>query len=234
MHHALTLLLSDARFPSGGHAHSGGVEEACRSGMIESLDDLEDYLRGRLHTSGTLAIYTAAAICSATNRDVTFETLWPRVDVELDARMVSPAARLASRQQGGQLFRTAVQVFGGPVLSSLAGHADTSGRDPHHPVALGAVAAAAEVSNVDAAAAAGYAAISGPASAAVRLLGLDPSKTAGVIATLAREIDPLAAEAARAVDRPGWRLAKLPSYSAPVGDLLAEEHMERKERLFAS
>jgi urease accessory protein len=202
--------------------------------MICDVDGLEDFLGGRLRTSGRLAVYAAAAVCAEADSGVASATLWRQVDVELDARMPSPAARTVSRQQGGQLLRTATQVFNGRPLSSLATHAETSGRDPHHPVVLGAAAAAAELSVEQAGAAAGYAAVCGPASAALRLLGLDPIKTAKVVATLANEIDSIAAEAARAVEHPGWRLCKLPAYSAPVGDLLAEEHPQRKERLFAS
>jgi urease accessory protein len=104
-------------------------------------------------------------------------------------------------------------------------------RDPHHPVVLGTVSAAAGLTPQQAGAAACYNAVSGPAAAALRLLGLDPAQTAKVVAVLAAEMDEIAASAARAAKRP---LAQLPSWSAPAADYLAEAHYKRKDRLFAS
>jgi len=108
---ALALLLSDARFPSGSHAHSGGVEEACDRAWIHDGASLDRYLRGRLDTTGTVAAHLAAAVCARLESGSDPAWLWPAADAEADARMASPAARAVSRQQGGQLLRTAVQVL---------------------------------------------------------------------------------------------------------------------------
>jgi urease accessory protein len=94
--HSLALLLADARFPAGGHAHSGGAEEACRRGLIGNVDGLEDHLRGRLQTSGAVAAHTAAAVCAEAGRGRALATLWRTLDAELDARILSPAARSVS------------------------------------------------------------------------------------------------------------------------------------------
>jgi urease accessory protein len=227
----LALLLSDARFPSGGHAHSGGVEQACDRGCISDVAGLEDYLRGRLGTSGAVAAHAAAAVCARAGDEAASGWLWREVDRELDARMLSPSLRAASRQQGGQLLRTARRVFDAAPLPSLTADSQRRDQDPHHAVAVGAVAVAAGLSPLDAAAAACYAAVSSPASAALRLLGLDPAQTSRVVADLAQEMDQIAAAAGEAAGRP---FARLPSFSAPLTDLLAEEHFSRKDRLFAS
>ena len=55
------LLLSDSRFPAGGHAHSGGVEPAVTAGTVSDLASLETFLRGRLRTAGLVAAGLAAA-----------------------------------------------------------------------------------------------------------------------------------------------------------------------------
>src|SRR5580693_6646912 len=60
---ALTLLLSDSRLPSGAHVHSGGVEQAVDDGVIRDVTTLEDYLDGRLLTSGRLFAHVAARAC---------------------------------------------------------------------------------------------------------------------------------------------------------------------------
>src|SRR5205085_11157472 len=94
------LLLADGRFPSGGHARSGGVEEAVTSGRVTDLDSLRAFAAGRLATAGRVAAGLAALTCRGT---------WPVdvLDAEADARMASPALRAASRRQGRQLLRSA-------------------------------------------------------------------------------------------------------------------------------
>jgi urease accessory protein len=96
---------------------------------------------------------------------------------------------------------------------------------------LGAATAAAGGSLREAAEIAAYQAVSGPASAAVRLLALDPMRVAAVLAGLTTEIDAIAARAARHADGP---LAGLPCASAPALDLLAEAHVRTEVRLFES
>ena len=97
---------------------------------------------------------------------------------------------------------------------------------PHHPVILGALVGVPS----DAALSAAYLSVSGPASASVRLLGLDPLRVNAIVASLAAEI---AAVADVVVCAP----ADLPAPGSPGLDVLAEEHdrHHREEvRLFAS
>ncbi|NUP83419.1 MAG: urease accessory protein UreF, partial [Nonomuraea sp.] len=62
------LLLTDSRLPAGGHAHSGGTEQAIASGAVHDLPTLASFLRGRLHTTGALtATLTATAHTQATH-----------------------------------------------------------------------------------------------------------------------------------------------------------------------
>ena len=46
------LFLADGRLPTGGHAHSAGVESAVADGRVVDVGTLGSYLRGRLHTRG--------------------------------------------------------------------------------------------------------------------------------------------------------------------------------------
>ena len=62
---ASLLLLADGRFPSGGHAHSNGVEAACATGAIDDVASLGAYVEGRLATAGRVdASFAAAAAAS--------------------------------------------------------------------------------------------------------------------------------------------------------------------------
>ncbi|OAA26201.1 urease accessory protein [Frankia sp. EI5c] len=229
---AALLLLSDSRLPAGGHAHSGGVEAAVLGGHITGLTDLADFLRGRLATSGLLAAAFAAAVCRAvrlaerTRTDTPLAEILAAFDEEVDARTPSPAQRAASRAQGRALLRVARAAW--PVHSPPS--------PPHHCVALGLAAAAAGLEPHDAALAAAHVAVNGPATAAVRLLGLDPLAVTGVLARLAPAVDDTAAEAdAAAADAAALGVAAgLPAGSAPHLDLLAERHRTAEVRMFTS
>jgi urease accessory protein UreF len=59
---AAQLILADGRLPSGGYAHSAGLEQAIRQGWVTDIDGLRDFLRGRLHTTGLMnAAFAVAA-----------------------------------------------------------------------------------------------------------------------------------------------------------------------------
>jgi urease accessory protein len=210
-------MLADARFPAGGHAHSGGLEGAVTAGTVTDVASLELFLAGRLATTGVLAAGLAAAACaSAAGFAGEDEQVWERLDAEADARTPSPAQRDASRRQGRTLLRAARAAWPSPALDAL-------GRSPHHAIVLGAAAAAAGCSPADAAQVAAYLTVTGPASAAVRLLALDPIEVSAAIARLSGAIE---AAVARADD--------LPCPSAPALDLYAEAHARAEVRLFAS
>lgn len=209
------LLLTDGRFPAGGHAHSGGIEAAVMAGRVTGVDTLAVFLVGRLTTAGRVAAALAAAAATDTH-DLS------DLDAEAAARIPSPALRHASRVQGRQLLRTARAVLAYERLPD----------ELHHPVAMGMVSAATPgLGPVDAARWAAYDAISGPAGAAVRLLGLDPFRAWGLVAALLPEAEAIATEAAAGAF---GSLDHLPSCSAPLLDIGAEQHAASEVRLFAS
>jgi urease accessory protein len=79
-----------------------------------------------------------------------------------------------------------------------------------------------------------YLAVSGPASAAVRLLGLDPFAVNAVVARLGDEVRRVSEHAAGVA---GLDPAELPAPGSPALDLFAEAHARHHEeevRLFAS
>jgi len=211
---ATLLVLADGRLPAGGHAHSGGLEAAVAAGRVREVVDVGGFLRGRLHTTGLVSAAFAASACARTER--AFD-----LDLGLDARTPSPALRRASRAQGRALLRAGRAMWSVPAI----------GREPHHPVALGALAAAAGLGPLEAAVAAAHGAVTGPASAAVRLLGLDPYAVHALLAGLAPEIDRIAADAAARTDDP---VDALPAAGAPLLDIGAELHATWEVRLFAS
>lgn len=234
---ATLLLLADGRLPAGGHAHSGGLEAAVAGGRVFDLPTLDAFLRGRLATTGFVAAAFAAATAlhattfrhtaahgsgvhelAATELDV---TAW---DAGLDARTPSPALRKASRAQGRALLRAGRAMWTLPPLRSTPDGL-------HQSVALGVVAAAAGLSPGHAALVAAHASVTGSASAAVRLLALDPYPVHGLLARLADACDETAARAANLAH---LGVPELPAASAPLVDISAEHHSAWEVRLFAS
>ncbi|MEV7807746.1 urease accessory UreF family protein [Microbispora sp. NPDC088329] len=244
---AALLLLADSRLPAGGHAHSGGVEEAVRLGTVTGTGDLARFLRGRLATAGLVTAALAAAACELATAENDAEdttdnaaetvadttpgsapgtptrsgsagrepgatrapeaphtdgaadgaALWRRLDAEADARVASPAQREAARTQGRLLLRTARPMWPSAALDTVA-RALPEG--PHHPVVLGAVAASAGCTPRQAALAAAYTSVTAPATAAVRLLGLDPVAVHRLLAGLAPALEDVARAACASLD----------------------------------
>src|SRR6267154_2767566 len=89
------LLLADGRFPAGGYAHSGGLEQACDDGL--TADEVAAYLRARLH-----------AVAAGRETEVDGLLL---LDDEAAARVPSPVLRAVSQRLGSQLLRTASVVW---------------------------------------------------------------------------------------------------------------------------
>ncbi len=221
------LTLADARFPGGGHVHSGGLEEAVSRGLVAGVACLAPFLAGRLRTAGLVAAAFAAAAVGAAGGGA---ARWPVLDAELDARTPSAAQREASRAQGRATLRAARVAWPSPVLDELCAAA----RRPHHPLLVGAVIGVDGGSPAEAARCVAYLAVSGPASAAVRLLGLDPFAVNAAVVRLRPALDAVVAQAVHAATLPPDRL---PAPGAPVLDLMAQSHVHRHReqvRLFVS
>jgi urease accessory protein len=207
------LLLADGRFPAGGHAHSGGMEAAVDDGRVDDLASLAVFLDGRLDTVGRADAALAAAVVHRWP-----DVPWAALEAEARARTAPPAGRAASCALGRQLLRAARRVW------AVAAPDDVS-----YAVALGAVAAAAGLTALDAALVAAHHAVTGPAGAAVRLLGLDPVAVQATVAAL-----PIDAVAEAAAADGAGPLDQLPGAGLVLADLAAERHARKEARLFAS
>jgi urease accessory protein len=151
------------------------------------------------------------------------------LDAEFEARTPSEATRTASRQLGGGLLRLLRSVL--PDADLVTPWTLCAGPSPHHPLVLGVGVGLAGGAPKLAARAATLSACAGPASAAVRLLGLDPFAVQAMLARLAPGIDECARRAAQSA---AGAPSSLPTDGAPGLDLLADYHLTAEVRLFAS
>ncbi|SPM26891.1 urease accessory protein UreF [Mycobacterium terramassiliense] len=207
---ATLLALADSRLPTGAHVHSGGAEEAVTSGMVTDLATLKAFLVRRIRTQGLVTASVAAAVHRG---DISLDA----ADRETDARTPAPAARQASRGQGRGLARLARRVW-------PDAHWDELGPRPHLAVAAGLVGAMSGLGPEHTALHVVYTTMAGSATAAQRLLALDPAAVAAVTFGLSDLCERTAAAA-------GAGLADL---SDPVLDTLAQRHAERERPLFVS
>jgi urease accessory protein len=207
---ATLLTLADSRLPTGGHVHSGGVEEAVTSGQVVDLPTLNAFLRRRIRTTGLVTASIAVAVqTGALSVDAAGD--------ETDARTPSPAARQASRSQGRGLLRLAKRVWPDTDWTSL-------GRTPHLAVIAGVVGRAGGVAPEHTALSVVYTTMTGSATAAQRLLALDPADVAALTFGLA----PLCEDTANAAT------TGLADLSDPLLDALAQRHTARERPLFVS
>ena len=135
------------------------------------------------------------------------------LDVEFEARIPSGALRATSRKLGRQILLALRVVQPDPRLLTLA---DLFSIGPHQPIVLGAAVASMGLDPYSAALAAVYESATGPATAAIRLLGLAPFEVYAMLARAAGPAD------------------QLPSHSSPLLDIFAERHAGSEMRLFAS
>jgi urease accessory protein len=207
---AVLLALADSRLPTGAHVHSGGVEEAVTSGLVIDVETLEAFLHRRIRSHGLVA----ASIAAAVHRG----ELGPEeADRETDARTPAPAARQASRSQGRGLARLARRVWPDAGWEAIGSH-------PHLAVAAGWVGAASGLNPEQSALSVVYTTMTGSATAAQRLLALDPADVAACTFRLSSLCESTAAEATKG----------LADLSDPLLDTLAERHAARERPLFVS
>lgn len=252
---AAVMLLADGRFPAGGHAHSAGVEAACADGRIVDEQSLAAFVEGRVRTTGLVDAALAAAttlVLRTCPTEADVRAALGELDAEADARITAPPLRAASRRLGRQLVRVAGRCWPDATLAIVP---DALAAGVHQAVAWGAVGVAAGLDAPEVAGLCVHHAVTTPAQAAVRLLGLDPFGVAAITARLAPVAAAVTAEATAAArhavasgrDAAGdptteaghavgvlAGLADLPALGGPLVEIAAMDHAAWDVRMFAT
>ena len=205
------MMLADARFPSGGYAQSAGLEPAVRAG----LTDVRGFAAARLRSvtavdAGTAVVSRHVALVGRPLADV--EDAWA-------ARTPSPILREASRLTGRGYLRVAGRLW--PDVLPLLPAA------PPRPVVVGVVGAVTGMGAEQVARLVGYDDAQTVASAALKLLPLDPAEVAQWVLSLHGPVEQLVSAVA------GLTTADdIPDRGAPAVDVNAEQHRREEMRLF--
>jgi urease accessory protein len=216
--HWLVLQLADATFPSGGFAHSGGLEAALQSGALDAPDALERYLDDALRQAGHMTLPFVAAAHDAPER-------LGELDLAHDAALANRVLNRASRSQGRAHLGACVRSFGGDRLQELR---DAAGHGPRHlaPV-FGATLAALDVERDATLRLHLHGVARGLVSAAVRLALVGPAEGQRLHASAAPTLETVLRECS-GLD------VTTQTQTAPLHELLAGGHELLYSRLFAS
>ena len=218
----VAMLLADARLPTGGHAHSAGVEPALLGGMPAS--DVRALIRGRALTSSLVDAGTAVVARHLLAVDGQIEG----VVAAWAARTPSAALREASRLLGRGYLRLARHAWDGhPAIVRCAAVDAAPGPSLPRPVVLGAIACAAGLDAADLARLAIYDDAQSAAAALLKLEPTDPVVPVAWVLDACAAAEPHIAELARLTDPAG-----IPSDGAPQSEEWAEAHSRLTRRLF--
>jgi urease accessory protein len=204
----LELLLADGRTPTGGFAHSGGLEAADLQ-----VAEIPGFMAARLRTVALLDACVAARAADGED-PLALDAAWT-------ARTPAPAVRDAGRRLGRALLRLAVRLW----PEALQAYAEASSVTPRA-VVLGLTGRAAGLQPAAVARLALYDDASMVAAAAPKLFQIDALDAMVWLADLAPLIDDLARRAAA----PG----PLPAAATPRLDRCAQHHSMQGRRLFVS
>jgi urease accessory protein len=115
--------LLDSILPTGGFAHSFGLEAAIQARLVSGPEDLQTFVIHVLENTGSLLL---PFVYSAT-MSPDLET-WYKLDRTLNAMLTNEVGRKASIAQGSALMRVAAAVFSEiPALKSMRDASHGSG-----------------------------------------------------------------------------------------------------------
>jgi urease accessory protein len=221
------LQIADSAFPTGGFAHSSGLEAAMHHGRGRTGEDLDAYVREHLWNVGRASLPFVAAAFDAPGE------VWA-IDAWVDATLTSHVANRASRTQGRTFLATCGHVFDEPAVLAL--HARARAREAtgeggrvaaHLAPVFGAALAALGPSRAECLELHVFLALRGLASAAVRLGVVGPHEAQRLLRRHAATLDAVLEECATL--SPGDAATV-----APLLDLLGATHDRLYARLFQS
>jgi urease accessory protein len=218
MHDWLVLQLADSTFPSGGFAHSGGLEAAREAGALAAEGALERWLHDALWQSGHTSLPFVASAHDAPARLV-------ELDLAHDAALRNRVLNDASRSQGRAHLAACLRSLAGDGLVELEAE---SRRGPQHlaPV-YGASLAVLGVARAATLRLYLHGVVRGLVSAALRLSLVGPAEGQRLHAAAAPTLEAV-------VNRCHDLDVSTQTQIAPLHDLLAGGHALLDSRLFAS
>jgi urease accessory protein len=212
--------LVDSAFPSGGFAHSAGLEAAFQADLVRDATRLTEFIEAQLAT----AAHGAAPFMLAAHRATAAE--WADVDEACDVFLTNHVANRASRTQGTAFVAAAAKIFGEARLIDLRESLRAGKRYGHFAPVFGLTMAAMGMDEPRTCRLLMFFIVRAAVSSAVRLGIVGPLEGQ----TIQRRSAPAAERWADAAERNGSDAAQV----APMLELLAASHDRLYSRLFQS
>lgn len=216
----LVWQLIDSGFPSGGFAHSGGLEAALQHGHVVDSAGMRAFAAQSLAQIGrcALPLVTAAHRCPD---DVA------ELDDLCDVFLSNPIGNRASRAQGRALLTSIARSFPDIQVTSMAARVRIDAGAGHYAPLFGALFNLLDVHLVDTQRAFLFVASRGISSAAVRLGLVGAYEAQAIQADLAPHIDEV-------IHACGALAPHEIAQTAPLIDLFQSTHDRLYSRLFQS
>jgi urease accessory protein len=214
----LVWQLIDSAFPSGGFAHSGGLEAAVHHGYVTDGVGVRAFARQSLAQSARNALPLATAAHRSPKQTAELDEL-------CDVFLSNPIANRASRAQGRALLTSVARAFPDVDISTVTrGESQPAG---HYAPLFGALFNLLQVNLIDTQRAFLFIAARGVSSAAVRLGLIGAYEAQTIQAGLAQHIDFVIHECSALAP---YDIAQ----TAPLIDLFQSTHDRLYSRLFQS
>jgi urease accessory protein len=216
----LVWQLIDSAFPSGGFAHSGGLEATVQHGFVTDGDSARAFARQALAQCGrsALPIVTTAHRCPESLGDL---------DRLSDVFLSNPVANRASRAQGRALLTSVARSFRGCDVETLETRIRVEGLGGHYAPLFGRLFSALGIEMADTQRAYLFISARGVSSAAVRLGIMGAFEAQAMLAELTAHIDAIVRDC-------GELLPDHIAQTAPLIDLFQATQDRLYSRLFQS
>jgi urease accessory protein len=223
---ASLLHFGDSAFPTGGYAHSFGLEGYCQTGLVRDGAGLERFLVAQIEGAAGPCDATAAAgtLRAARSGDL---AACRALDETVEAMKPVPEFREGSRQMGRQTLRVAASLTGDARLQGYLEQVDAGRAPGHHGPAFGLAAGVLDWDPEDMATAFLYSTTALLVGAALRLLPMGQIEGQRILWRLHPVIARAAREAARRRPDDLWAFA-------PGLDIQGALHGRLEGRLFRS
>jgi urease accessory protein len=214
------LQIADSSFPTGGFAHSAGLEAAIHLGEARTSEKLDEYVRAHLWNVGNASLPFVAGAYDRPHQ------VWA-MDARVDAFLTNHVANRASRTQGRAFVATCARVFEEPRLALLAARTRTREVTAHFAPLFGASLAALGLGRLETLTLHMYLALRGMASAAVRLGIVGPHEAQRLQQRHTATLEAVLSQCA-------FLLPEDAATTAPLIDVLGATHDQLDARLFQS